>query len=396
MSKFIIFQPGLQHSHQLALALYEHGLLKKFWSGVPVLNKGNKTPNWLLSFSLIRSLKVVPIPSEYKHHSILFPLLFKLGSKLPTIFGSKSFNHRVCHLFDWWVSKYIKMLRPKVVIAYENSAYNTFREAKRIGALCVLDAASFHYECGQKLSRSITTRFSKKIDELKALEIEMADLILTCSPLALESYKAAGVPDYKLKAVLLGSDIPILRKRDFSELHNRPLRFLFAGALSKRKSIDIILDVFRRLHQEGHDVEVSFVGGVAESNWLAEILETPNASYQSNLPQSELFSLLEKVDCLLLPSRFDSFGMVVAESMACGTPAIVSTQTGAKAIIEAFPKSGWIVDANAESLYDCIKARIIDREGLFVAREYARAAALHFTWKAYRERVGQLLNEFVN
>ena len=41
-------------------------------------------------------------------------------------------------------------------------------------------------------------------------------------------------------------------------------------------------------------------------------------------------------DCLLLPSRFVPSAWS-SRSMACGTTAVVSTRTGAKAMIEAFP-----------------------------------------------------------
>lgn len=99
---------------------------------------------------------------------------------------------------------------------------------------------------------------------------------------------------------------------------------------------------------------------------------------------------------MLLPSRFDSFGMVVAEAMACGTPAIVSENVGAKAIIEQFPGSGWIVECTEDSLYRCVKERIENREALFAARTVAKEASHSFSWQAYREqRVGQLLQEWL-
>ncbi len=140
---------------------------------------------------------------------------------------------------------------------------------------------------------------------------------------------------------------------------------------------------------------MSFVGGQGEPGWVQQIEQIPSLKYYPGVAQAELFQILAHADCLLLPSRFDSFGMVAAEAMACGTPAIVSMQTGAKAIIDQFPNAGWIVSGNEESLYQCIKDRIKNREELFSARSYALEASRSFTWQAYRERVSEFIENWI-
>ena len=47
MTPVLVTHPGLQHSHQLALALHERSLLQAFWSGVPVVAEGEALPWWL-------------------------------------------------------------------------------------------------------------------------------------------------------------------------------------------------------------------------------------------------------------------------------------------------------------------------------------------------------------
>lgn len=388
---FFISHPGLQHSHQLAWALYERGLLQSFWSGVPVIAEGEELPVWLPE-SYAKRLKQVPIPREYRWHPIFFPALLQVGIMLPRFIVGNDYMHRVCHWYDWWVSRHVESLKPRIVVAYENSAYHTFRAAKRVGAKCVLDAASLHHSIGRQLRIESITTYSSEIDRRKDLEIDMADLILTCSPLAAESYQATGVAQSKLKPILLGSDLPQIN--NVWKAHQQPLRFIFAGGIRYLKAIDVILAVFRRLHSEKLSAQVVFVGGLSEAKWLNEIRQTPNAHYHPGVAQAQLFQMLAESDCLLLPSRFDSFGMVVAEAMACGTPAIVSSQTGAKAMIQQFPGSGWIVEPEVESLYRCVRERIDNRGQLFAARPHALEAARHFTWQAYRQRAGQILQEF--
>ena len=238
-----------------------------------------------------------------------------------------------------------------------------------------------------------TTPYLKEINRRKDEEVALADMILTCSPMAADSYLDAGVPTNKVHAILLGATMPI--NIESWQQHSKPLHFIFAGGLRYLKAIDIILAAFQRLHAEAIPYQLSFVGGEGEPGWAKKIEQTPCSRYYPGVPQAELFRMLAQADCLLLPSRFDSFGMVVAEAMACGTPAIVSTQTGAKAMIEEFPNSGWIVACDKDSLYQCIKERIQNREALFAARQYAHEASQHFTWQAYRERVGKFTADWI-
>jgi glycosyltransferase involved in cell wall biosynthesis len=391
MSIFVS-HPGLQHSHQLALALYERGLLQAFWSVVPVKNNGERLPFWMPK-SYLQKIKLVEIPTELRKHPIIFYALLRAGSALPSQFFGDDYAHRVFHSYDWWVSQYIKKLKPRMVVAYENAAYHTFQAAKAVGARCVLDAASLHHSEGARQNIDQPTLYREEINRRKDEEVLLADLILTCSPMAAESYRKAGVAEGKLKPILLGSDLPQISS--IWQPHKQPLRFIFAGALSYRKSIDVILTVFRQLYSEKLPAQVVFVGGMAESKWLNEIRQTPNARYHPGVGQTQLFELMAGADCLLLPSRFDSFGMVVAEAMACGTPAIVSSQTGAKVMIEQFPHAGWIIEPDAESLYCCLSERLEKRDELFAARKHANEAARHFTWQAYRQRAGQVLEEFL-
>lgn len=235
------------------------------------------------------------------------------------------------------------------------------------------------------------TAYTDEINRRKDLEVAQADLVLTCSPLAARSYTDHSVPVEKVHSLLLGAELPFDQPQPVTT-HAKP-RFVFAGVLSYRKAIDTIVSVFRRLHCEGLSCEVHFVGGVGDGELLALVNDTPNAVYHPSVPQSQLYAMLGESDCLLLPSRFDSFGMVVAEAMACGTPAIVSTQTGAKAIIEQYTGSGWIVEPDVESLYRQVRALLGEPQRLRDARAHALRAAQEFTWRSYRRRARELFRE---
>ncbi|MBO9649992.1 MAG: glycosyltransferase family 4 protein [Variovorax sp.] len=389
----LVANPMQQHSHQLALAMHEHGWLKAYWAGVPVVAPGESPPFWMPE-SFRRRIKTVDIPADLRLHPLRFQMGFRFGPKIlpqPLLGAPGDLVHRVFHWFDAWTAQRVAALRPAVVIAYENSAYHTFAAAKAVGAYCVLDAASVHQRLSGRLLNRVETPFYKEINRRKDAEVELADLVLTCSPMAADSYVAEGVPADKIRPLLLGAQLPLGQNFSPRTTTRAVPRFLFAGSLSRIKSIDLILQAFTSLAQEGLAYELHFVGGAGSADLMASLRATPHATYIPGVPQKELYPLMAEADCLLLPSRFDSFGMVVAEAMACGTPALVSTFTGAKAIIEQTPGSGWIVEPTMEAIRDQVRALLLDPSQLEQARAHARRAAEPFSWQAYRARAASLL-----
>lgn len=389
----LVTHPGLQHAHQLAQALHQRKLLKAFWSGVPVVDREEPMPWWMPS-SYRQRIRRVDIPASLREH----PTRFQLALRATIRFGNNTQRgdriHRIFHWFDKWAAGQVAALQPRAVVAYENAAYHTFIAAKAAGALCILDAAAFHHRTVSQQVKSGQTPYTAEVNRRKDEEIRMADLILTCSPLAADSYAANGIDRRRLKPLLLGADpLPALAARTGSA--RTVPRFIFAGPLSRRKAVDLMLTAFQRLHDEGVGCELYCVGGVAEPELLEAVLKTPNAKYFASMPQHELFRLIADADCLVLPSRSDSFGMVVAEAMSCGTPALVSTQTGAKAIVEAFPGSGWIVEPDAAALCAQLR-RLIENPALLTeARGQALEASREFSWERYRKRAGSVLEEFL-
>jgi len=392
MRSVLVTHPGLQHSHQLALALHEKGLLQSFWSGVPVAAPGEALP-WWLPARYRNKVRRVEIPRELRRHPLRFQLIAQVAQSIDLGPRSSDLAHRIFHGFDAWAARRLRRLRPRLVVAYENAAYHTFQAARQIGARCVLDAASLHHRAAAEWLGSPQTPYTPEINRRKDEEVRLADLVLTCSPLAAESYLANGVPPDKIRSLILGAEIPA--GLPAWQPQGGPPRFVFAGMLSRRKSIDLILAAFQQLRAEGLAYALEVVGGAAEPELLAAVLATPGVRHRPGVPQQELFAILAQADCLLLPSRFDSFGMVVAEAMACGTPAVVSTRTGARAMIETFPGSGWIVEPEVESLRALLARLIRNPEELHAARAKAIRSGEAFSWASYRFRVGRLLEDFL-
>jgi glycosyltransferase involved in cell wall biosynthesis len=267
----------------------------------------------------------------------------------------------------------------------------TFEAARKIGAFCILDAPSIEHKAASNLLQLQPTPHELEINRRKDREVALADLILTCSKLAAQTYLDAGVASDKVRSVLLGATAPQSLAGRFTG--NQTTRFVFAGRFTYRKSADLLLSVFRRLNQEGEDATLEILGNAGDEGYLGEIANSRNIKYHGHVNQEFLFSAIAAADCLLLPSRFDAFGMVVAEALTVGTPVIISDATGACEILQNHPNCGWITEASEESLYECIRARLKNRAELARAREHAKVAGLSLDWSVYRSRIAKIMRD---
>lgn len=291
--------------------------------------------------------------------------------------------HAAMSLFDWQVGRTLPRLGCRAVVAYETSAQATFVAAKSLGMYCILDAANLHHSVQ---SQWVPEANTAAIAKLKAREIELADLILTCSTLARDSYISAGVPAEKVYSVPLGVDLKLF---DPSRLplnvdqHTEPIVFCNAGILDRRKGIDLIASACRSVRARGYSFEFRIIGNaaVAEPELIRSLRAV--ATIGGRLPQVALPEFYRSADVFVLPSRFDSFGMVVTEALACGLPVIVTENVGAKDLVEE-GVNGWVIPANdADSLADRMAWCAANPQAVRAMAVAARASAEGCNWTRY-------------
>jgi glycosyltransferase involved in cell wall biosynthesis len=64
----------------------------------------------------------------------------------------------------------------------------------------------------------------------------------------------------------------------------------------------------------------------------------------SPMPVKELINFYKNIDALLCPSHFDVSPTVVFESLLCGTPVLISENTGQKDLFQKFGIGDWVMD----------------------------------------------------
>jgi glycosyltransferase involved in cell wall biosynthesis len=151
----------------------------------------------------------------------------------------------------------------------------------------------------------------------------------------------------------------------------RPLA-LFVGRVSYEKNISAFLD----LELPGSKV-VCGVGPVE-----ADLKKRyPHVRWVGLLPRDKLAELYAAADVFVFPSHADTFGLVMVEAMASGTPVAAFPVDGPLEVLgRKHPDGRAVGGAMHEDL------RQACHEALAVPREEARARALEFSW-AHASRV---------
>lgn len=128
-------------------------------------------------------------------------------------------------------------------------------------------------------------------------------------------------------------------------------RILFVGSLKKAekyKGVTYLLKSFALFHKRYPKIKLHIVGdGDAKDEYmqLAKILHIEKfVTFSGTLQGKELISAYQHAEVLVLPSLFESFGMVLIEAMACAVPVIGTMIGGIPHVIDD-TKNGLLIEA---------------------------------------------------
>ncbi|RKX69363.1 hypothetical protein DRP53_08370 [candidate division WOR-3 bacterium] len=134
------------------------------------------------------------------------------------------------------------------------------------------------------------------------------------------------------------------------------MRILFLGRIDAyHKGLDLLLISFARFTKECNvRATLSLVGkdwgDVKKLRKLSLNLSIENQVLFCGPLSKNSYEIISQYDILVLPSRFDGFGLSVLEAMVCGKPILVSTAAGIARYVDQI-QCGITVDPNPESIF---------------------------------------------
>lgn len=208
-------------------------------------------------------------------------------------------------------------------------------------------------------------------------EETVTDIFLSPSSFSTGQLLSWGIPEHKIVEIPFGVDTKLFRPA--STIGDGPLRFAFTGGISKRKGVDSLLRVWKRLDLA--DAELHLYGRVRED--VARNLKgAKNVICHGYIPLSEE---LPKNHIFVFPSTLEGSAKSVYEALACGLPVITTPNSGS---VVRNGIEGIIVTAgDDDELEDAMLSLYRDTELRAKYSSNARARAEEFTWDRYAGEV---------
>lgn len=162
-----------------------------------------------------------------------------------------------------------------------------------------------------------------------------ADKVMPVSKALMDVLSFYNVHNIELIPNVIDTDLFQVKK----EIHSKDaFTFLSVGQLIPSKRFDLLLEAFGKLRSKGYNCRLTIVGkGVQEQELVRLIKESKidNITFIEQIPNNEIVKQYNKSDCFALVSDYETFGVVYAEALACGIPAIATDNGGSKEIINS-------------------------------------------------------------
>lgn len=181
---------------------------------------------------------------------------------------------------------------------------------------------------------------------------------------------------------------------------------LFVGRIEPLKGIDTLIQAISLMRKMGVYVCLSVIGG--EPNPSAETENTEMARLKEMCKQaglSDMVTFLGKrgqdtlpyyysaAEAVVVPSHYESFGMVALEAMACGAP-VVASQVGGLAYLVKDGETGFTVPVDdPKALAERLALLINDHALRKRLGSQAAQAAKGYAWENIAERIIQVYRD---
>lgn len=183
----------------------------------------------------------------------------------------------------------------------------------------------------------------------------VTDKIINVSKYEMNSAVAMGLPEAKMVMIYSGisPEKPVIKKK--VKMPADKVNLLFVGRFDPQKGVDFLLKVFKDYEDDLQHIHLWIIGdNVVSDGKGIEKKNTDNITFLGWIPHEELPAYYEACDAVIMPSRWEAFGLVAIEAMKYGKPVIVSNRGALPELVQD-GVNGWVFDIeHDDSLKACL------------------------------------------
>ncbi|HYP48822.1 MAG TPA: glycosyltransferase family 4 protein, partial [Thermoleophilaceae bacterium] len=171
------------------------------------------------------------------------------------------------------------------------------------------------------------------------------------------------------------------------------MRILFMGRAEERKGLPVLLRAFEALRGAGVSARLR-VAGASEAEVGPLLMDTEGVEIAGRVSEEEKWRLLGQADLLCAPSLGgESFGMVLTEAFASGTPVVASDIAGYRDVVRHGRDGLLVPAASPVELGEALRTLALDPARRSEMGAAARESAQRYAWPRVTSEVTEVYEE---
>ena len=282
------------------------------------------------------------------------------------------------------------------VIGFDTSSWLLADRCRAIGRMFVLDQSIGHPRVGECVYSELRNRFPEWSDTIpRKSELHLAcedrehaaaHVIVAPSEFVRKTLLDQGVAEEKIRVIPFGTDLRMFRPAKSPP--RPPMVFLYAGALTARKGVPILLAAWKRASL-GPRAELWLSGS---GHLPPSITKPKGVRLLGKLSRSELADAMRRAHVFVFPSLFEGLAQVQVEALATGLPVIGTVSSGAEDLVHP-GETGFVLTAGSiDELANCLLELAANGDMVHTMREKCIASRWLRSWSRYGEQWFDLLS----
>jgi len=212
----------------------------------------------------------------------------------------------------------------------------------------------------------------------------------------------------KVEIIEPGVDLDLFKPQNKNDskkllgLINEPV-LLYVGRIDPIKGLSVLIEAMNLLNYKDRP-KLLVIGDNNQSNPtmlnVLEIIERyelqENVVFIGATEQSNLPLYYNAADICVIPSHYESFGLVALEAMACNTPVIGTKVPGLESIITDQINGLLIIPNSPQILAEKIKLLISDKDLAKLISQNGLKKSMEMTWDSTAEKITYLYRSLID